>query len=371
MYAPMATSTVNVGDRTWQAIVDYTGLTTGHLEALARARPHLEDLGADIAEEFYRHVLAQPGLAALIHRHSTVERLRETLVGYVGTLWSGRYDRDVVAHRVRIGKVHDRIQLPLGAYLGAFVQIDQVVTRRLVEVYGTEPEALLEAIAGWRTLTQTDMAIVAQAFIDARDERLTTLLETLSAASQQVAAQTTETGESVTACVQAAESGTASIGEAWSAVEHMNEAIVEVGEQAARLAEQLKRIDGIVATIGSISDQTKLLSLNARIEAARAGDHGRGFAVVAEEVGALAERTAQSLVVISEHNAASADVIAGVTTAIDSATADVGAVRAATNGAHASFETTREQVIEVSRMIGEIAAGMHSIVDQSTFSAEG
>lgn len=57
----------------------------------------------------------------------------------------------------------------------------------------------------------------------------------------------------------------------------------------------LNKIEKMVFTVRDISTKTDLLSLNASIEAVRAGQSGKGFAVVADEVARLAEKTQDSI----------------------------------------------------------------------------
>lgn len=86
-------------------------------------------------------------------------------------------------------------------------------------------------------------------------------------------------------------------------VKHTQEAVI-LSESARKvilsLGGKCNEINSILEMIERVSHQTKLLALNARIEAALAGQAGQGFAVVAREIKALAEETANATTQISE-----------------------------------------------------------------------
>ncbi|WP_094607825.1 hypothetical protein SPSIL_056370 [Sporomusa silvacetica DSM 10669] len=71
-------------------------------------------------------------------------------------------------------------------------------------------------------------------------------------------------------------------------------------EEIGKVKEQLDNINNVMRFIKEIADETKMLGLNASIEAARVGDAGRGFGVVAEEIRKLSEESKKTVIQIKE-----------------------------------------------------------------------
>jgi methyl-accepting chemotaxis protein len=137
---------------------------------------------------------------------------------------------------------------------------------------------------------------------------------TFGASTNQIAAATREISATSSELVQTmqdvhdvavdtarlAVSGRQGLEEMESNMRGLEQATSSIGDKLAVINHKANNITGVVTTITKVADQTNLLSVNAAIEAEKAGEYGVGFLVVAREIRRLADQTASATLDIEQ-----------------------------------------------------------------------
>jgi methyl-accepting chemotaxis protein len=124
---------------------------------------------------------------------------------------------------------------------------------------------------------------------------ITAAMEELARTASQIAENASSQADLAQAAEESGNTGQGAVEEAVGGVEEVKKRISGIASRAEILGTRSKEIYRVLDLITEIAQETHILSLNAAIEAAAAGDHGRRFSVVAEEVRRLAQRSQESV----------------------------------------------------------------------------
>ncbi len=283
-------------------------------------------------------------ISALAAAEAENDSLNNSVIGLLSTV-ADLSQRDLT---VKAAVTEDIIGT-VGDSINQLTEATATVLREVTQVAGEVEQSSL------RLKEQSDTVNMVAAQERDTVNRLTINLNDATEAMNNVARLATSSNEAAADASRSTENALLTVQTTVRGMDAIRETISEMEKRIKRLGERSQEISQIVNLINTISERTHVLSLNASMQAAMAGDAGRGFAVVAEEVQRLAENsrqaTAQIASLVQNIQIETNDTIATVNKTIDQVVQGSDLARAS----GVKMTETRETTLRLVQLVETIA----------------
>lgn len=127
---------------------------------------------SSVIDDFYDHLLSFEETRAFFQDPEVLQRVKKAQQDYFLRLTQGHYDLAYAQNRLRIGAIHERINLPVKAYLGMYNYYLRAVAHHLIEAYSGEPQRAWSTFLSLTKLTFLDMGLAIDTYISAREQTI-------------------------------------------------------------------------------------------------------------------------------------------------------------------------------------------------------
>ena len=144
-------------------------------ERLQKLAKVSEEYAQEVIEAFYRHLLSFEEMKAFFPDSELLARVKAKQKAYFIRLTQGNYDLDYVEDRLKIGAIHEQIDLPVKFYLGMYSFYLRQVWKHIFAVDRTHPDEMMEIFFSLMKLTFLDISLAIDTYIDSRERTIKAL----------------------------------------------------------------------------------------------------------------------------------------------------------------------------------------------------